>query len=131
MNQNEGKDARGASRLHAELGQQAFDMAVIELLGPAALTGGTMSLLEAARIFWNAGITMAATFCDKRATMCGDRADLCDDDAIELKARAWQMKVMAAEINSMTVPNALAQGEAQGLSRLSPGATGSTTERRG
>lgn len=114
MNTNEGKDARGASRLHAELGQEAFDMAVIELLGPAALTGGTMSLIEAARIFWNAGVTTAATLCDKRATMCGDRADQTDDheDAIELKARAWQMKVMAAEINSMTVPNAkVSEGE--------------------
>ena len=112
MNQNEEKDARGASRLHALLGQEAFDMAVIELLGPAALTGGTMSLIEAARIFWNAGVTTAATLCDTRATMCGDRADQCDDneDAIELKARAWQMKVMAAEINSMTVPNAKVSG---------------------
>lgn len=93
-------------------------MAVVELLGPAALTGGTMSLIEAARIFWNAGVTTAATLCDKRATMCGDRADQTDDheDAIELKARAWQMKVMAAEINSLTVANALAKGRAESAS---------------
>lgn len=108
MDTNEGKDARGASRLHAELGREAFDMAVIELLGPAALTGGTMSLIEAARIFWNAGLATASALCDKKATTWGDRADQTDDheDAIELKARAWQMAVMAAEINGMKVPNA-------------------------
>ena len=107
QNQNEAAGRRSA--LTAGLGQEAFDMAVLDLLGPAALTGGTMSLIEAARIFWNAGIETAGVLCDKRAMMCSDRADQTDDheDAIELKARAWQMKVMAAEINGLTVPNAV------------------------
>lgn len=41
-----------------------------------------------------------ARFCEAKANALGERADLCDDDedAIELKARAWQMAVLAAEL---------------------------------
>lgn len=41
-----------------------------------------------------------AKVCDAKANALGERADLCDDDedAIELKARAWQMAVLAAEL---------------------------------
>lgn len=95
--------------LNDGLGKEAFEMAVIELLGQDALLGWELPIYETAQMFWNAGLQTAAAVCDARANLCGDKADKTDDheDAIELKARAWQICVLAAEIRGLVVPNAL------------------------
>ena len=40
----------------ASSADDAFELQVIELLGPQALAGGQLSMYEVARMFWNAGI---------------------------------------------------------------------------
>ena len=42
---------------------KAFEMAIIEHLGPEALAHGTMSIYQAAEIMWNAAIEHAAEAC--------------------------------------------------------------------
>lgn len=46
---------------------KAFEMAVIEHLGPEALAHGTMSIYQAAEIMWNAALEHAAEVCDAAA----------------------------------------------------------------
>lgn len=93
--------------LNDGLGKEAFEMAVVNLLGQEALLGGEISIYQTAQMFWNAGLQTAAAVCDARANLCGDKADKTDDhdDAIELKARAWQICVLAAEIRELVTPN--------------------------
>jgi hypothetical protein len=65
----------------------------------------TATMPEAAMFDFVRGLIAAereacAKLCDDKAKTLGARADCCDDedDATELKALAWQMTVMAAEI---------------------------------
>lgn len=55
---------------------------------------------DIARTFREDEREQCAAWCETKANALGERADLCDDDddAIELKARAWQMAVLAAEL---------------------------------
>lgn len=61
---------------------------------------GTAIALRSIEIAQREEREACAKVCEAKAKALGERADLCDDDedAIELKARAWQMVVLAAEL---------------------------------